>query len=216
MIPSSPDLTMLYLGMASGDGIRNRIGSNFGSVYVRAPIMTKRELSISKRRAARTLRRALTPVGLAAGVVAAAFVTLPHDTPVVQAAVPAVGSLHARVAQAADTLEAPEAESGGEAGEAARAFIEGRASYYGDELAGRPTANGERFDPSGMTAAHPNLPFGTRLKVTNLRNGMSAVVRVNDRGPFVGRRIIDLSYAAARKIGMIRRGTARVRIEILK
>lgn len=93
---------------------------------------------------------------------------------------------------------------------------EGEASYYGDELAGRPTASGERFDPARMTAAHRTLPMGTRLRITNVRNGESVVVRVNDRGPFSGNRALDLSYAAARQIGMIRTGTARVRIEILK
>lgn len=93
---------------------------------------------------------------------------------------------------------------------------EGEASYYGDELAGRPTASGERFDPARMTAAHRTLPMGTRLRVTNVRNGESVIVRVNDRGPFSGNRALDLSYAAARQIGMIRTGTSRVRIEILR
>ena len=93
---------------------------------------------------------------------------------------------------------------------------EGRASYYGNELAGRPTANGEPFDPEGLTAAHPTLPFGTRLRVTSIRTGQSVIVRINDRGPFTGNRVLDLSYSAARKIGMLRRGTARVRMEVLK
>ncbi len=93
---------------------------------------------------------------------------------------------------------------------------EGAASYYGDELAGRPTASGESFDPKQLTAAHRTLPFGTRLRVTNIRNGKSVVVRVNDRGPFTGNRALDLSYSAARQIGMLRRGTARVRMEVLK
>ena len=93
---------------------------------------------------------------------------------------------------------------------------EGRASYYGEELAGRPTANGEPFDPQGLTAAHPTLPFGTRLRVTSIRTGKSVIVRINDRGPFAGNRVLDLSYSAARAIGMLRRGTARVRMEVLK
>ena len=91
----------------------------------------------------------------------------------------------------------------------------GRASFYGERFRGRRTANGERFDPDGLTAAHRTLPFGTRLRVTNLRNGRSVVVRVNDRGPFHGARVLDLSKAAARRIGMIQSGTARVRIERL-
>jgi rare lipoprotein A len=92
----------------------------------------------------------------------------------------------------------------------------GTASYYGDELAGRPTASGERFDPGRLTAAHRSLPFGAKVRVTNLRNGRTVVVRINDRGPFTRRRIIDLSYAAARRIGMVAAGTAPVRIELLR
>lgn len=93
---------------------------------------------------------------------------------------------------------------------------EGDASYYGNELAGRPTASGERFDPQQLTAAHRTLPFGTRLRVTNISNGHSVVVRVNDRGPFSGQRVLDLSYSAARQIGILQRGQARVRMEVLK
>jgi rare lipoprotein A len=92
---------------------------------------------------------------------------------------------------------------------------EGSASFYGEELAGNPTASGERFDPAKLTAAHRTLPLGSRVRVTNLRNDESVVVRINDRGPFHGNRIIDLSEAAARRIGMLQQGTARVRIELL-
>lgn len=91
----------------------------------------------------------------------------------------------------------------------------GHASYYGKELAGRKTASGERFNPAGMTAAHRSLPFGTRLKLTNLGNGRAIVVRVNDRGPFVRHRAIDVSLAAAQALGFVGRGTARLRIEPL-
>lgn len=99
---------------------------------------------------------------------------------------------------------------------AAQARIqEGVVSWYGDQFHGRPTASGELFDASAMTMAHPSLPFGTKVRVTNLRNGRSVEVRVNDRGPFVGTRIADLSHAAAVTLGMMRRGLARVRIEIL-
>jgi len=90
---------------------------------------------------------------------------------------------------------------------------EGMASFYGAELAGNKTANGERFNPAAMTAAHRTLPMGTRLRVTNKSNGKSVVVRINDRGPFAKSRIIDLSRGAAEKISMVRSGTARVTIE---
>lgn len=89
----------------------------------------------------------------------------------------------------------------------------GEASYYAARFDGRPTAKGERFDNAKLTAAHRTLPFGTKLRVTNLSNGRSVVVRVNDRGPFARGRIIDLSQAAARKLDMIRAGVARVRVE---
>lgn len=89
----------------------------------------------------------------------------------------------------------------------------GQASYYGRELAGQRTASGERFNPNGMTAAHRTLPFGTQLRVTNLANGRSVTVRVNDRGPFVRRRILDVSAGAARQLGFFAQGTARIRVE---
>ena len=91
----------------------------------------------------------------------------------------------------------------------------GEASYYADDLAGQPTASGEPHEPEALTAAHRTLPLGTRLRVTNLRTDESVVVRVNDRGPFAEHRVVDLSKAAAREIGMLRRGTARVRLELL-
>ena len=89
------------------------------------------------------------------------------------------------------------------------------ASYYAEKYHGRKTANGEVFNMYAMTCAHKTLPFGTMLRVTNLSNGKSVDVRVNDRGPFVKGREIDLSKSAAQKLGMIKTGTARVRIEIL-
>lgn len=100
-------------------------------------------------------------------------------------------------------------------GQAATRVIEGYASWYGPKFAGRPTANGEIFDPSQLTAAHKTLPFGTRVRVTNLTNNRSVTVRINDRGPFVAGRIIDLSRAAAERIAMIRSGVAPVRLELL-
>ncbi len=92
----------------------------------------------------------------------------------------------------------------------------GHASYYGKRFHGRLTANGERFDMNAMTAAHRTLPFGSLVKVTNPRNGLSVVVRINDRGPFIKGRVIDLSRAAAQSIGMIRRGHARVTMDLVK
>lgn len=91
---------------------------------------------------------------------------------------------------------------------------EGIASWYGAEFAGRPTASGELFNPGQFTAAHPSLPFGTLLKVTNRHNNRQAVVRVNDRGPYVSARIIDVSQAAAEALDMISTGTAPVLVEI--
>ena len=89
------------------------------------------------------------------------------------------------------------------------------ASFYGNELAGNRTASGERFSPNALTAAHRRLPFGTRLRVTNLANGKSVTVRITDRGPFVRGRIVDVSLGAARVLGFVAHGTARVRIEQL-
>jgi rare lipoprotein A len=96
-----------------------------------------------------------------------------------------------------------------------KAIGQGTASYYGTELAGNRTASGERFNPHGLTAAHRTLPLGTKLRVTNVSNGRSVIVRVNDRGPFVGKRLIDVSLGAAQEIQMIRTGTAQVRLEIV-
>jgi rare lipoprotein A (peptidoglycan hydrolase) len=88
----------------------------------------------------------------------------------------------------------------------------GTASWYGRRHRGKRTASGERFDEYAMTAAHPYLPLGSQVRVTNLQNGRSVTVRVNDRGPYVRGRIIDLSYAAARELGIAEEGLARVSI----
>ena len=90
---------------------------------------------------------------------------------------------------------------------------EGNASYYADKFHGRTTASGERYDTGKNTCAHMVLPYGTMLKVTNLGNGKSTIVRVNDRGPFAPNRIIDLSRKAAEEIDLVRTGVAKVRIE---
>ena len=90
---------------------------------------------------------------------------------------------------------------------------EGLASWYGGKFQGRRTASGEIFDTRQLTAAHRSLPFGTRVLVTNLENGRSVEVRINDRGPFVAGRVVDLSRAAATALGIIGPGLARVRVE---
>ncbi|MDJ0676945.1 MAG: septal ring lytic transglycosylase RlpA family protein [Calothrix sp. MO_167.B42] len=96
-----------------------------------------------------------------------------------------------------------------------RGIFGGLASFYGYDGSSNKTASGERFHPEKMTAAHRSLPFGTRVRVTNPRNGRSVVVRINDRGPFIRGRVIDLSYGAARVLGIIRRGVAPVKIQVL-
>ena len=91
----------------------------------------------------------------------------------------------------------------------------GKASWYGSGFHGKKTANGERFDMNTLTAAHRTLPISSRVRVTNLANGKSVVVRINDRGPYHGNRVMDLSKAAAQELGFIRTGTAQVKIEPL-
>ncbi len=98
----------------------------------------------------------------------------------------------------------------------ARAVETGTASWYGGEFHGRPTSSREIYDMNDLTAAHRTLPFGTFVMVTHLATGRAVVVRINDRGPFVRGRVIDLSLAAARVIGLVGPGTARVRIEVLR
>lgn len=94
-----------------------------------------------------------------------------------------------------------------------KTVMQGMASYYGPKYHGRKTASGEVFDMYQFTAAHQQLPFGTKLKVTNLSNGKSVMVRVNDRGPFVGNRILDLSYGAAKQLDMLSSGVTEVKLE---
>ena len=89
----------------------------------------------------------------------------------------------------------------------------GVASYYAE---GTRTASGEQFNPNALTAAHPNLPFGTRLRVTDVATGRSVIVRVNDRGPFVPGRVVDVSYSAAATLGIIGRGTAKVKLDVVQ
>ena len=95
----------------------------------------------------------------------------------------------------------------------ARPASGGVASFYSE---GQQTANGEQFDPNELTAAHPSLPFGTRLRVTNVSTGRSVTVRVNDRGPFVPGRVVDVSYSAARALGMVHAGVANVKLDVVR
>ena len=91
----------------------------------------------------------------------------------------------------------------------------GNASWYGPEFNGRKTANGERFNAEALTAAHPNLPFGSWVRIVNVRSGKFEVVRINDRGPYQEGREIDVSYRVARKIGLINSGVSQVRLELM-
>jgi rare lipoprotein A len=91
----------------------------------------------------------------------------------------------------------------------------GTASFYGHSLRGARTASGERFNPDELTAAHPSLPFGTQVRVTNAMTGDSVMVRINDRGPFHSNRVIDLSEAAAKEIGIARMGSGKVELAVL-
>lgn len=108
-----------------------------------------------------------------------------------------------------DTLPAPPPEA------TAEPIGTGMASWYGGDFAGRRTASGERFDPSELTAAHRSLPFGSKVRVTHLSSGRSVVVRINDRGPFTRGRVIDVSEAAARHIGLIGPGHGEVSLALV-
>lgn len=99
---------------------------------------------------------------------------------------------------------------------AERLLGSGVASYYGSELAGHRTANGERFNPRELTAAHRTLPFGSKVRVTNPANGRSVVVRINDRGPFARGRLIDLSRSAAERIGLVAHGSGTVQLSLIE
>jgi rare lipoprotein A len=122
------------------------------------------------------------------------------DAPAPAAAVPAPSALAA-------APSAP-ATAGSDA-------MEGLAAYYSNRLDGRKTASGQVFDQNALTGAHPTLPFGTKVKVTNTKNGRSVVVRINDRGPTQPGRVIDLSRAAAGKLGMLRAGLVPVKLEVV-
>ena len=92
---------------------------------------------------------------------------------------------------------------------------EGMASYYANKFQGRPTASGVLYDKDSLTAAHKSLPFGTKVKVTMLSTHKSVIIRINDRGPFSKKRVVDLSYRAAKELGLLQAGVAKVKLEVL-
>jgi rare lipoprotein A len=122
----------------------------------------------------------------------------------------AVGCATTQPAQPSTIREVPEGRPSGVAG-----VYQGKASWYGKEQHGHATASGERFNMYEMTAAHRTLRMGTRVRVINLRNGRNVIVRINDRGPYGRGRVIDVSYAAARELGMLNSGVVPVRLEVL-
>ena len=109
----------------------------------------------------------------------------------------------------------PSASSPASAKSSSAESSEGKVAYYGRKFAGRKTASGERFNPNAMTMAHKTLPFGTKVRVTNLKNNKSVVVRVNDRGPTSPDLVGDLTQGAARKISMLRSGVVQARLEVV-
>ncbi|MEE4348628.1 MAG: septal ring lytic transglycosylase RlpA family protein [Pacificimonas sp.] len=160
----------------------------------------------------RLLIAALATVVVIAAIAAALFVrdAASPDVIPIGKGVAGIDTPAANVTAGSDTA----AEAGTPA--AAALIGEGEASFYGSELAGNPTATGEIFDPEKLTAAHRSLPLGSQVRVTNLRNGERVRVRINDRGPYHGNRVIDLSTAAARSIGMLNAGVAPVRIALIQ
>lgn len=119
------------------------------------------------------------------------------------------GSTNSRYEVAAKTVFVPQTT-------AHKAYQVGIASWYGEDFQGKETASGESYNMYELTAAHPTLPLGSHVRVTNLRTGRAVVVRINDRGPVVPGRIIDLSYGAAKVLGYKARGLQRVRLDVVK
>nr|WP_315360731.1 septal ring lytic transglycosylase RlpA family protein [Neisseria bacilliformis] len=141
--------------------------------------------------------------------------TAPPDEPAPHASA-APAAQHAAAAPAAKKAARQSAVKKADKTEQTAKFSQtGKASWYGPGFHGKKTANGERFDMNTLTAAHRTLPISSRVRVTNLANGKSVVVRINDRGPYHGNRVMDLSKAAAQELGFIRTGTAQVKIEPL-
>ena len=163
---------------------------------LRLPLLTAAVLTLS---AALAVHAQAPAKPAAAPAAATAAATAPATAPAVAPAA------------AAAVKAAPAAMATAAAGDA----TEGKLAYYGKRFAGRKTASGERFNPDALTMAHKSLPFGTRVKVTNLANKRSVVVRVNDRGPSTPDRVGDLSLAAARKLGAIKPGTINAKMEVV-
>jgi rare lipoprotein A len=141
-----------------------------------------------------------------------ALAALVASAAVAQTPAPATKSDAAPAAAAAPAAPAPAAPAVATSGTHA---MDGLAAYYSNRLNGRRTASGQVFDQNALTAAHPTLPFGTKVKVTNTKNNKSVVVRINDRGPTQPGRVVDLSRAAAGKLGMLRAGLVPVKLEIV-
>ncbi len=118
--------------------------------------------------------------------------------------------------QSPRTSNRPQAEAHKVNAHKATGYQVGTASWYGEQFQGKTTASGEPYDMRDFTAAHPSLPLGTLVRVTNLHNGHAVVVRINDRGPVVDGRIIDVSYNAARALGFSERGVQKVRLDLFK
>jgi rare lipoprotein A (peptidoglycan hydrolase) len=116
---------------------------------------------------------------------------------------------------AAQSIDAPLVARSNEPVKPLKTWV-GNASWYGNNFDGKKTANGEEFDSEALTAAHPNLPFGSIVRVVNTRNGKFEVVRINDRGPYQEGREIDVSYRVARKIGLTHAGVTKVRLELMQ
>lgn len=133
-------------------------------------------------------------------------------------ATPTLPKLHAPVIEASPLLPSvrpkPAPRPAAKAPAEAQPLARGLASYYAKRHQGRRTASGERLNTNDLTGAHPNLPFGSKVRVTNLANDRSVVVRINDRGPFGGKRVIDVSRKAAEQLGMLRAGTAQVQLTL--
>ena len=116
---------------------------------------------------------------------------------------------------AAQSIDAPLVARSNEPVKPMKTWV-GNASWYGNNFDGKKTANGEEFDSEALTAAHPNLPFGSIVRVVNVKNGKFEVVRINDRGPYQEGREIDVSYRVARKIGLTHAGVTKVRLELMQ
>ena len=148
-------------------------------------------------------------LALAAGVIGISTRTVHADTPLPRTMAPASPALQAVAPTPAQLAPHKSAEI------AAVHALQGTASWYGSRFNGRHTASGERFDMYAMTACHPTLPFGSLVRVVNLENNRSVVVRITDRGYLANRRVVDLSYGAAEKLAMIQSGLASVKLEVI-